>query len=89
MMHHKRGKVEANERWGWGGTPAARLTPDIIRPTHARYHPPDSRPTPAARLTPDTSRPTHARHQALVSRFPGRPAGRWPSRKSPYLTAPI
>ena len=78
-MQHKRGKVAAHEGGG-------QQVPDTSRPTHARHQP------------PDTMRPTHApAHeggggQAAHEGGGGqaaRPAGRWPSRKSPYLTAPI
>ena len=55
------------------------------------------RPTPCARLTPQIMREGEAKllmregedkHEGGGGQA-ARPAGRWPSRKSPYLTAPI
>ena len=63
-------------------TPSARLTPDIIRPTHAPAH------------EGGGGQAAHEGGGGQAANEGGggqaaRPAGRWPSRKSPYLTAPI
>ena len=77
-MQHKRGKEAAHERWGGSFALA-------------------SRPTPCACLTPQLMREGEAKllmregedkHEGGGGQA-ARPAGRWPSRKSPYLTAPI
>ena len=79
------------------GISCACLTGDIMRLPHARHHALASRPTPCACLTPQLMREGEDKllmregedkHEGGGGQA-ARPAGRWPSRKSPYLTAPI